>query len=128
MKRELEDRSGSSAAELSTDLITDLRRMIDQSRHGVAQAVNASLSLLYWHLGKRLHDEVLTGERGEYGKQIVVAVARQLTTEYGNSFNRKQLWRMIQFAEVYPDEQIVVSLIRQLSWTTSWHSFPSKSR
>ncbi|MCP4660079.1 MAG: DUF1016 domain-containing protein [bacterium] len=24
---------------------------------------------------------------------------------------------MIQFAEVYPDEQIVVSLIRQLSWT-----------
>lgn len=24
---------------------------------------------------------------------------------------------MIQFAEVFPDEQIVVSLIRQLSWT-----------
>ncbi len=31
------------------------RRMIDQSRHSVAQAVNASLSLLYWHLGKELH-------------------------------------------------------------------------
>ncbi len=73
--------------------------------------------MLYWNLGKRIHDEILAGERGEYGKQIVVAVARQLTTEYGNSFNQKQLWRMIQFAEVYPGEQIVVSLIRQLSWT-----------
>jgi predicted nuclease of restriction endonuclease-like (RecB) superfamily len=117
MKHELEHRDISSAAESSADLINDLRQIINQSRHSVAQAVNASLSLLYWQLGKRLHREVLAGERGEYGKQIVVAVARQLTTEYGNSFNQKQLWRMIQFAEIYPDEQIVVSLIRQLSWT-----------
>lgn len=117
MKSELEHRGISSAAEIPADLINDLRQMIDQSRRSVAQAVNASLSLLYWQLGKRLHREVLGGERGEYGKQIVVAVAGQLTAEYGKSFNQKQLWRMIQFAEIYPDERIVVSLIRQLSWT-----------
>ena len=29
----------------------------------------------------------------------------------------KNLRRMIQFVEVYPDEEIVVSLIRHLSWT-----------
>ncbi len=117
MKRELANRGVSSVTEPSAGLIKDLRQMIEQSRRSVAQAVNASLCLLYWRLGKRLHSEVLAGQRGEYGKQIVVAVARQLTTEYGNSFNQKQLWRMIQFAEIYPDEQIVVSLIRQLSWT-----------
>ncbi len=27
------------------------------------------------------------------------------------------LRRMVQFAEVFPDEQIVVTLIRQLSWS-----------
>ena len=30
---------------------------------------------------------------------------------------QENIHRMRQFAEVYPDEEIVVSLIRQLSWT-----------
>jgi predicted nuclease of restriction endonuclease-like (RecB) superfamily len=42
---------------------------------------------------------------------------RQLTDEYGASFSEKNLRRMMQFAEIFPDEQIVVSVIRQLSWT-----------
>jgi hypothetical protein len=31
--------------------------------------------------------------------------------------SEKNLRRMMQFAEVFPEEEIVVSLIRQLSWT-----------
>jgi len=46
-----------------------------------------------------------------------VTLSRQLTEDYGNNFNEKNLRRMIQFAEVFPDKEIVVSLIRQLSWT-----------
>jgi predicted nuclease of restriction endonuclease-like (RecB) superfamily len=40
-----------------------------------------------------------------------------LVAEYGASFSEKNLRRMMQFAAVFPDEKIVVSLIRQLSWT-----------
>jgi len=40
-----------------------------------------------------------------------------LEIEYGTSFSDKNLRRMMQFAEIFPDEKIVVSLIRQLSWT-----------
>ncbi|HEX9584090.1 MAG TPA: DUF1016 N-terminal domain-containing protein, partial [Gammaproteobacteria bacterium] len=36
---------------------------------------------------------------------------------YGSRFAEKNLRRMIQFAEVFADEKIIVSLIRQLSWT-----------
>ena len=61
--------------------------------------------------------EVLSKERAAYGQQIVVSVARQLVQEYGASFGEKNLRRMMQFAEVFPEEEIVVSLIRQLSWT-----------
>ncbi len=50
MKRELEHRGARSVTEPSASLIKDLRQMIDQSRRSVAQAVNASLSLLYWRL------------------------------------------------------------------------------
>jgi len=44
-------------------------------------------------------------------------VSRQLVLEYGNGFTDKNLHRMIQFAEVFPDMQIVVTLSRQLSWS-----------
>ena len=37
--------------------------------------------------------------------------------DYGNNFNEKNLRRMIQFAEVFPDKEIVVTLLRQLSWS-----------
>lgn len=57
-------------------------------------------------------------ERNEkYGKQIVATLWRQLETEYGSSFSEKNLRRMMQFATVFQDEKIVVSLIRQLSWS-----------
>ncbi len=79
--------------------------------------VNAGLTTLYWRIGKRINEEVLQGERAEYGGRIVVTVSRQLVLEYGSSFSEKNLRRMVQFAQIFPDEQIVVSLIRQLSWT-----------
>jgi predicted nuclease of restriction endonuclease-like (RecB) superfamily len=37
--------------------------------------------------------------------------------EYGKAFTEKSLRRMMQFALTFSDEKIVVSLIRQLSWT-----------
>jgi predicted nuclease of restriction endonuclease-like (RecB) superfamily len=37
--------------------------------------------------------------------------------EYGRGFAEKNLRRMVQFSTVFPDEQIVAALIRQLSWT-----------
>jgi len=36
---------------------------------------------------------------------------------YGSTFAEKNVRRMMQFFNTFPDEKIVVSLIRQLSWT-----------
>ena len=94
-----------------------VKQLIRESRQQVATAVNAEITLLYWRIGKRINDDVLNHNRAEYGKQIVASLARQLEADYGASFSEKNLRRMMQFATVFPDEQIVVSLIRQLSWT-----------
>ena len=102
---------------LPAGLLEDLRQMIDQTRGFVASTVNAKLTLLYWQLGVRIRSEVLKCERAEYGRKIVATVSRQLALDYGKGFLEKSLHRMIQFAEIFPDEQIVVSLIRQSSWT-----------
>ena len=98
-------------------LLHDLRRMIEETRHGVAATVNVAMTHLYWQMGKRIKAAILNGERAEYGIQILSTVSDELKRDYGNGFDEKNLRRMIQFSEVFPDEKIVVSLIRQLNWT-----------
>jgi predicted nuclease of restriction endonuclease-like (RecB) superfamily len=56
-----------------------------------------------------------------------VTLSRQLTDDYGNNFNEKNLRRMIQFAEVFPDKKIVVTLSRQLSWSHFVSILPLKN-
>jgi len=98
-------------------LMNDLVSFIEDGKKQLAYAANATLTITYWKIGNRINNDVLENQRAEYGKQIVVSVAQQLTTQYGKSFEEKSLRRMMQFAMVFDDEQIVVSLIRQLSWT-----------
>ena len=111
---------------LQESLITDLRTLINEARNKVALIVNTEITLLYWHIGKRINEEVLGNQRAEYGKQIVSTVSRQLTEEYGKGFNEKSLHRMMQFAELFPDFQIVAPLARQLSWSHFLMLFPIK--
>jgi len=102
---------------MTKNLLQDLQHLIEKTRQFVASTVNAGLTLLYWQVGNRIRKEILQEVRAEYGQAIVTTVSQQLMADYGNGFAEKNLRRMIQFAEVFPDEQIVVSLIRQLSWT-----------
>lgn len=98
-------------------LFIDISELIEQSKNHVAQTVNATLTLLYWQIGRRINSEVLSNKRADYGKQVVSALSVELVEQFGNGFSEKNLRRMMQFAEIFPDEQIVVSAIRQLSWT-----------
>jgi len=111
---------------LQESLITDLRTLINEARNKVALIVNTEITLLYWHIGKRINEEVLENQRAEYGKQIVSTLSTQLTEEYGKGFNEKNLRRMMQFAELFPDFQIVAPLARQLSWSHFLILFPIK--
>ncbi|WP_445000811.1 PDDEXK nuclease domain-containing protein [Halomonas mongoliensis] len=98
-------------------LVADLRQLIDAARQRAASAVNAELTLLYWQLGSRIHREILGQQRAEYGEKIVSSLGRQLTREYGRGFSAKNLRHMIRFAEIFPEEEKVSALRRQLSWT-----------
>jgi len=73
-------------------LLEDLRRMIEETRKGVAATVNAALTLLYWRIGKRINEEILKGERAEYGEQIVSILSRLLITEYRSGFSAVSLF------------------------------------
>jgi predicted nuclease of restriction endonuclease-like (RecB) superfamily len=118
--------SSKAAVSVEAALLNDLRSLIDEARSAVAVAVNAGLTMLYWRVGKRINEEILGGERAEYGEKIVHAVSAQLQAEYGRSFSEKSLRRMLQFAEVLPDGAIVATLSRQLSWSHFKEIIPLK--
>lgn len=102
---------------LHMDLVTELRQLIDSARRRAAVAVNAELTLLYWHVGERIHREILGGQRAGYGDEVVAALARHLCAEYGRGWSARQLRLCIRFAQAYPEAQIVHTLCAKLSWS-----------
>jgi len=100
---------------LGPALLADIHGMIEEARAAVAATVNAGLTLLYWRIGTRINDEVLQGERAEYGRETILALERQLEAEFGRGFSEKSLRHMVRFAEAFSDVQIVSSLLRQSS-------------
>ncbi len=99
------------------NLINDLVILIEKTKIQVVSNANSSLTLLFWHIGKRILTQNLQNKRAEYGKQIVVTVSRELVEKFGNNYEEKNLRRMIQFAEKYQDIENVVTLSRHLSWS-----------
>lgn len=98
-------------------LVADLHLLIAEARHQAAVVVNVSLTSLYWRVGNRISRELLRGDRASYGETLIGEISADLTSAYGRGFTRKNLWRMVQFAEAFPDIEIVATLWRQLSWS-----------
>jgi predicted nuclease of restriction endonuclease-like (RecB) superfamily len=108
-------------------LLAELRGLIEATRARVAQAVNSAQVLLYWQVGHRILSEILRRRRAAYGDQIVATVSRELTADYGRGFAEKSLRRMVQFARVFADREIVAALSRQLSWSHFVEIIPLES-
>lgn len=106
-----------SALTVQRPLLADVRELILQARAGVARAVDSGLTTLYWHVGQRIRQDILKEKRAEYGEKIVHALSAQLIAEFGRGFTMRNLFRMIRFAEVFPDHAIVSALRTQLGWT-----------
>ena len=65
----------------------------------------------------RVNSEILHHQRAEYGQKIVTTLATQLVAGYGRSFEARNVRRMMQFAEQFPDFGIMSPLATQLSWS-----------
>jgi predicted nuclease of restriction endonuclease-like (RecB) superfamily len=101
----------------SPPLLEDLRRLIEETRQGVAATVNAAISVLYWNVGRRIREDILQEKRAEYGRQILPTLSAKLTVEYGRGWNERNLAYMVRFAETFPDETILHTLCAKLSWS-----------
>ena len=76
---------------VSDGLVDELRDLIQETRSGVAQAVNSALVQLYWRIGTRVRTEILKNERADYGQQICVTLSHEFKNEFGNGFSRSNI-------------------------------------
>ncbi len=100
-----------------SQLVVELRHIIDSSRQQMAVAVNSAMSVLYWQVGRRINEEVLKNERAEYGKEIVHLLAEQLTAAYGKGWGEKHLRHCLRTVDTFPDKEIFYAVSRDLTWT-----------
>ena len=98
-------------------LYKDIKSIIEESRERVAATFNAEITLLYWSIGCRIGQDILGGNRAEYGKQILENLSLKLTSEYGKGWSQQQLRHCIHLSNTFPDETIFSALRRKLNWT-----------
>jgi hypothetical protein len=77
-------------------------------------------------IGSRTRQDILKEKRAGYGEEIISTLSIQWVKEFGNGFSRTNLFRMVRFAEVFPERKIVVTLSRQLSWSHFVEIIPFK--
>ena len=107
-------------------LLDKVCHIIDEARQNVAVAANSALTMMYWHIGDIINSHILNNQRAEYGQQIVSALSTQLTELYGKDFSARNLRRMIQFSQSFPDVEIVSALSTKLPWSLFMEVLPIK--
>lgn len=98
-------------------LFQDISAMIEESRYKVSSQINSEMVELYWHIGQRIKRDTLKNRKAEYGKQIIESLATRLITSYGKGFNARNLFHMLHFVEVFPNDNILHTLCAKLSWS-----------
>ena len=90
--------------------------IVESAKERAYRKVNEELILMYHDIGKYISEQ---SKNVEYGDAFVQKLADFFATNYPDlkGFNRRGLYRMKQFYELYKDNEKVSPLVTQLSWT-----------
>ena len=101
---------------VSQNNFNDIINIIEQSKSRALKAVNAEMINMYWKIGKYLSELC---ENSSFGDKVVDEVAAYIAKENPDikGFNRRGLYRMKQFYELYKDDKFVTPLVTQINWT-----------
>ena len=90
--------SKDNAIESFEKLYGSIKEVLNESRQQAYQAVNSSMLLAYWSIGKIIVENEQDGQfRGEYGKYTLSDLSLKLSTEFGKGFTVRNLQQMKSF-------------------------------
>ena len=92
-----------------------IKSILEEARHNVYRHVNFVMVQAYWNIGREIVEEEQKGkQRAEYGATTIEELSQKLTVEYGQGFNKTNLWYMKQFYLAFKN---LHALRGELSWT-----------
>ena len=100
--------------DIANVLATKIENIIRESRRSAYRAIDFTMVMAYWNIGKAIVEDELHWERAEYGKNILKNISTRLTKEFGKGFDERELRKMCQFYKCF---EIRDSLRPELSWT-----------
>lgn len=93
----------------------DIRTILETARAKSFKAVNTAMVQAYWHIGRIIVEQEQHGQdRAEYGTSLIQELSKRLAGEYGQGFNKTNIWYMRQF---YLSFQNLHALRGELTWT-----------
>jgi hypothetical protein len=99
------------------NLYYHISELLSIARKNVLQSVNSTMTNTYFEIGKLIVEEEQNGkQRADYGKQLIIDLSKELTTEYGKGFSATNLKQMRSFYLTYSKGQTVSDEFK-LSWS-----------
>lgn len=90
--------------------------IVENAKERAYRKVNEELILMYQEVGKYISEKT---KEASYGSGFVDNIAEFFSTNYPElkGFNRRGLYRMKQFYELYSGDEKVSTMLTQLSWS-----------
>ena len=95
---------------------SEIIKIIKQARERALKSVNAEMINMYWQIGEYLSELC---KESSFGDEVIDEVASYIAKNNPGikGFNRRGLYRMKQFYELYKGDEFVSPLVTQISWT-----------
>ena len=108
----------SSVGKEATTFHDDIKQILQQARGKAQSAVNSAMVEAYWLIGRRIVEEEQQGDsKAKYGKRLMEELSTALTADFGKGFSYANLYNCRQFYLKFPEQAILYTLCRELSWS-----------
>ena len=105
-------------SKIETAAIGEIAKLIKSHRERAYRKINEELVTMYFEIGKYLSEKV---KAESWGAGVIENIAKGINEAFPTikGFGRRGLYRMMQFYEIYSQNEIVSPLVAQISWTNN---------
>lgn len=109
-------------------LYHDAKTILKQAKQTAYRAVNFSMVIAYWQIGKRIVEHEQGGKtKAGYGDALIEDLSKKLTRDFGNGFSVSSIKDFRQFYLTFSESQKSHAVRGQLAKQDTAHSKPQKS-
>jgi hypothetical protein len=120
VKKSMRMKKKEVSSSIYSNLLDRIAGILVEARTKVVREINKAQVLAYWEIGKEIIEFEQKGKvRAEYGEELIVRLAKDLTEKFGKGFSKSNVFLMRQFYLTYPEKFQTLSGKSQIGQTLS---------